>query len=92
MYSYQIDKKIFPKWPVCLFCKYIITIQSFTIHYVNDFYINYKCGCKKEVKMLLKKYLYGLELMRSISSWYMKCKEIPNPSYLYCITCKCGLC
>ena len=22
----------------------------------------------------------------------MKCKEIPNPSYLYCITCKCGLC
>ena len=79
MYPYQLEKNNLPLWPVCLYCKYLVTIESFTVDHFNDVYIKYHCNCQKEIKMLLQKYLYGLEIMRSISSWYLKCVDCPEP-------------
>lgn len=52
------NSKIIPIWPICLYCKYILTISSFTINTLNN--INYKCACNyKDQTILLQKYIYG---------------------------------
>ena len=83
------------KIPVCLYCKYIITIQSLTVDYLNDVYINYKCNCKRKGNIKLQKYLYGLDLLNGICFEVErcgKCRRYTNTIHLYCIQCSDFIC
>ena len=92
----QMNMNNICKIPVCLYCKYIITIQSLTVDYLNDVYINYQCNCKRKGNIKLQKYLYGLDLLNGISfdlDLCGKCRRLYKSNiHLYCIQCSDFIC